>query len=133
MTGFTYIVPDAEAFIHTLRRYLQTIGQGHIVPLLMNSTCDITTSSSFSRIRWDAYATTITFYVALENIPKFTNDVKKELFPAIDVVFPKNAGYDITEIVIAPFLESPSDDDKIPLDTFPASDGIIEYDSLKFR
>jgi hypothetical protein len=129
MSEFTYIVPDAQAFIHTLRAYLQTIGEDKVATLLMNSTCTISPSSSFSHIRWDAFSTSITIYVPVSQLAKFTDDVKKKLYPAIDAVFPKDAGYDITEIQVSPLLELPPDDSL----KFRSQSEIKIYDVLKRR
>lgn len=134
MAEFTYSVPDVEAFMHTLRLYLQTMGEAELASLLMNSTCDIATSSSFSRIRWDAFAATITLCVPVTRLPKFTEEVRDKLFSAVSTVFPKDAGYDITVLQIAPFLEMPPDEEMGPLNTAVAiSSRLIEHDGLKFR
>lgn len=113
MSEFTYDVPDTKAYLYTLRLYLQSINRQDIADLLGYATCNIDVSSSYSRIRWNSYATTIVLYVPIAYLSKFTDNVREILFSSANDVFPKDAGYDITELQISPLLETPSDEDSL--------------------
>jgi hypothetical protein len=131
---FTYSVPDEKAFLHTVRQYLDGEGDKELSALLIGATCDISTNSSFSRRRWDAYQANVTIYVPIKRVKKFTEDLRERLYSAVDTVFPREAGFDVMDVTVAPRLEAPLEEDE-PLantGTLVAS-GPIEHDGLRFR
>lgn len=79
MTEFTYTSPESTVFLHTLRGYLQAIGKDELAILLVNSSYEVSSSSSFSSVRWNSYNATVRLFVPVVHLPKFTAEVKKDL------------------------------------------------------
>jgi hypothetical protein len=113
LTEFTYSPPESAVFLHTLRGYLQAIGKNDIATLLINATYQLSSSSSFSRVRWNFFNATLRFFVPVANISKFTESVRKELLVAVDSVFPREVGYEIADLEVAPILKAPPDEEKV--------------------
>ena len=65
--NFTYETPNVEKYLQLLLRLLKSKNEVFLYNLLKNSKCVIDQSSSFSRNRWNAYWTTIYFYVPTDN------------------------------------------------------------------
>jgi hypothetical protein len=131
---FTYKVPDAKAFVHTLRNYLDANGQKEAAALLIGATCVISPSSSFSGRRWNAYDTSVFFQVPAANLSGFTEKVKRTICQAVDVVFPPDAGYDISVCEVSPVIESPpEDDDLLANNATLGTVTTIDHDGLRFR
>jgi len=134
MTDFTYEFPDSNKFLYTLKEYLEQTDKKQVSVLLINSRCEFVGSSSFTLIRWNSRHATIRFIVPVISISKFTEELKKDLLSAADFIFPKEIGYEITDIEISPILESPPDDDDTSLNSASlVSKGTIEHDGLRFR
>ena len=134
MTDFTREFPDSNKFLYTLRKYLEQTDKEQISTLLINSRCEFIESSSFSHVRYNSFDATIRFIVPVVSISKFTEELKEDLRYAADVCFPKDVGYEITDLEISPILESPPDDDDILLNSASLiSKGTIEYDGIRFR
>ena len=74
---FTYETPNQNDFIHTLREYLKIKKLQKISNLLTNASCEFDSSSSFSNIRWNAYATTVRFNVPLHHLHEFTVEIQE--------------------------------------------------------
>ncbi|MEH2459008.1 hypothetical protein [Nostoc sp.] len=104
---FTYETPNQNPFIHTLREYLKIQKLEKISDLLTNASCDFYSSSSYSNIRWDAYAMTVRFNVPLPYLDEFTVEVKKKILEASDQIMPKETGFDLIYIKISPILTLP--------------------------
>jgi hypothetical protein len=131
---FTHQVPDERAFLHTVQTYLEARGQKEIADLLQGGACSISPSSSYSGNRWGALATAVMFYVPRERLAEFSGKVKKALWLAAEAVIPKNAGLDIEEVEVAPFLEKPPGVDPLPLNAGSlVSNAALEHDGLRFR
>ncbi|MFA7418164.1 MAG: hypothetical protein WCZ90_00660 [Melioribacteraceae bacterium] len=134
MSDFTYELPDERVFLHTLRSYFDSVKNVELASLLLGSRCHFATTSSFSHRRWNSYDYTFILYVKVDSLHKFNDDLKSELFKAVDVVFPKEAGYDLCEVIISPLLEAPPDDDELLQNSGTLqSSAPIEYDGLRFR
>jgi len=97
MSEYSYELPDAQAFLYTLRRYLDKTGDSTVAVLLMNSVCTITSSGTYSGRRWDAHSATLRITVSIDLIPKFTDNVLEILLAAVNTVFPQDAGFDIVD------------------------------------
>lgn len=134
MTEFTYTPPESTVFIHTLRGYLQAIDKNELAILLVNSRYEVSSSSSFSSVRWNSYNATVRLLVPVVHLPKFTAEVKKDLLDAVDTVFPKEVGFEITELEISPILEAPPDEENsLSNSALLGSKGTLEHDGLRFR
>lgn len=134
MTEFTYSPPESTVFLHTLRSYLQATGKDDIANLLANSSYEVSSCGSFSHVRWNSYDATVRFFVPVVRIPKFTEEVRKDLLCAVDAVFPREVGFEITDVEISPILEAPPDDESsLSNSALLGSKGTIEHDGLRFR
>jgi hypothetical protein len=131
---FSHQVPDERAFLHTLQIYLEARGQKEVAALLQGATCSISPSTNYSGNRWGALATTVTFYVPKERLTKFSGPMKKAVWLAAEAVLPKDAGLDVEEVVVAPFLENPPGADPSPLNAGAlVTLATLDHDGLRFR
>ncbi len=134
MSDFTYELPTSQTFLYTLRQYFEALGRTDIAELLSNSTCELLPSSSYSPRRWNTFYTTCVFRVPVTRLASFTDDIRKELYEAVQEIFPKEAGYEIHELHVSPLLENPPDDERVGINSASlVSEGTIEYDGLRFR
>ncbi len=101
---FTYETPNQNDFIHTLREYLKIQHLEKISNLLANASCEFSSSSSFSNIRWNAYAMTVRFNVPLHHFKEFTVEIQEKILAASDDIMPKETGFDLTYIEVSPIL-----------------------------
>lgn len=133
MSDYTYTIPDPRAFLHTLRSYLENAGNGDISEILINASSEITPESSYSN-RWNAYWATLTIYVPVTILPMFDEKIKEVILAASNTIIPKNAGYDFYDCQVAPFLESPPEEDE-PLsnNTMVGTARTYDHDGLRFR
>jgi hypothetical protein len=119
--------------MHTLRRYLEENRKSNLAGLLMGATCEFSTDGTFSRVRWDGYATTFRVRLPVERIGKFTPDIKTALLAAASAVLDTSVGYDLMELELSPFLEAPPDEEEpLPGPTWKP-ERVIQHDGLHFR
>jgi len=111
MTEFSYDPPKSVDFMYTLRKYLQETCKQDVAILLTNSTCEFFSSGSFSNRRWNSYDATVRFFVPVSRISKFTQVIQQMLLDAVDIVFPKEVGFEIVYLEISPIIETPPDDE----------------------
>jgi hypothetical protein len=131
---FTYEAPDPQAFLYTLRSYLQAAGHNELAILLLNSTCEVSSSGSFSGQRWNAFSATMRYFVPIAVLPRFTAEMRAQLLTATQVVFPTSIGYDILDCEVSPLLQAPPEEEKGLLNSASlVSSGPIEHDGLRFR
>lgn len=113
MANFTYDIPDEKRFFAAIQQILSKsdkVFDRLISDKLRNGKCSIVSSSQFSQMRWDAFSTCVHFYVPIDNFSFFDKEVKKILLNICDKVMPKEAGYDIMSVEIAPLLDEISID-----------------------
>jgi hypothetical protein len=131
---FTYEVPDGRAFMHALRLYLETRNCQEISVLLAGASCTISPTTSYSGVRWGGLTTTVTFYVPGDQLQHFSGKVRRTLVLAADAIIPKEAGLDVENIVIAPILQAPPQEDPMPLNVAAlVARAPVEHDGLRFR
>jgi hypothetical protein len=131
---FTYQVPDGRAFMHALRLYLETRNGQDISALLAGASCTISPSSSYSGVRWGGLTTAVTFYVPADQLRHFSGRVRRALLLAADAVIPKEAGLDVENVIVAPILQAPPEEDPMPLNVAAlVSKAPVEHDGLRFR
>lgn len=106
ISSFTYRKPDEEVYLSTLIRYLRYKGEKQIADLLQGSKCVIQDTTTFSGKRWDAFYTTIYFYVPLSKLETITQQTTDKLTPICDTVMPRDAGLDVMNVEFSPLLES---------------------------
>lgn len=107
MADFTYEIPDEKKFFGAVQQILsKNTGQKEkqISDKLKGGKCSIVSGSQYSRQRWNAYNTSVHFYVSIENLEYFDKDAITTLLKICDLVMPKDAGYDIQNVEIAPIL-----------------------------
>lgn len=113
MADFTYDIPNERRFFGAVQQILtKSLGQKEIQisDKLKGAKCSIVSSSQFSGQRWNAYQTSVHFYVSVDNLEFFDKEAIKILLNICDRVMPKDAGYDIKSVEIAPILEDISID-----------------------
>lgn len=103
---YTYEKPDSEDYLRTLIKYLEVKGEKQIADLLRGSRCVINETSTFSRKRWDAFWTTVYFYVSLSELEKVTPEITGGLLEACAQIMPIDAGLDVMHVEFLPLIES---------------------------
>lgn len=133
LVSFTYAEPDARAFLHTMRKVLESANESDLAALLVGAQLEFQTTGTFSRRRWDAYWTTVVLRVRADQLARYTDKVKARLLVVADSVMPPEIGYDLMEISIGAVLEAPPDEDQpMPGPTFKP-ERLIKHDELHFR
>jgi hypothetical protein len=134
MSGFTYAPPEPKVFLHTLRKTLEAAGRGTLSTLLIGAEAEFYSDGQFSHRRWNEYAAELRFRVRVDALPKFTEEIKRELLALADDLLPSEVGYHLYRIVVTPFFEAPPDDDEpLPNATLVKGAATIEHDGLHFR
>lgn len=119
MADFTYEIPDERRFFTAIQQILSKsniVMESLIADKLRNGKCSIVSSSQFSQKRWDAFSTSVHFYVPIDNLGVFDKEAIKILLKVCDKVMPKEAGYDIQSVEIAPILDEISIDSTLTSD-----------------
>ncbi len=106
MADYTYQEPDSEDFIAALRAVLKNKGEADLLSLLHGATCTISPSSQYSRRRWDAMWTEVFFEVPAERLGDFNESTETNLEKYCDLIMPKDAGFDVMSVSVAPRLGS---------------------------
>jgi len=108
MADFKYEIPDEKKFFNVLQQMLSSSSktEAEILNKLKGGKCNIVATSQYSGERWNAYSTEIHFYVPINNFDFLDQAiVKKILLSLSDKIMPKDSGYDIQHIEIAPIIE----------------------------
>jgi hypothetical protein len=131
---YTYEFPDKAAFLHTLRKYLDTTGHADLAALLAGVTCEFSNTGQYGG-GWNVYQAELTIYVPLGRVPAFTEEVCAEITRSGDKLFSPTSGFELIWTQVAPQLEAPGDDDNQPgLNSGSlVSGGAHAYDGLRFR
>jgi hypothetical protein len=106
MSGFTYQKPDEQAYLNALVKFLAYKHEKELADLMQGAKCVISHSNTFSRKRWDAYWTTIYFYVPVSRLESITQEKIDKLVQICDEIMPKEAGLDVMHVEFSPLLES---------------------------
>lgn len=108
MSEFTYDIPDEKKYFAAIRQILAKSSKDKEIQTsekLKNGYCNIVSSSQFSRQRWNAYSTCVHFYVTVDNLDFFDREIIGILVNICDKVMPKETGYDIQSVEVAPILD----------------------------
>ncbi len=92
--------------MYAVARYLEQNGNPDIAKLLNEVGC-IISPTSYSGLRWNALSTTVTLIFPQEGLANLNDYVKAKIEGAMDAVYPKEAGHDITNIEFSVRLERP--------------------------
>ena len=103
---FNYEKPDSKQYLKGVIVLLNHKGEKEIANLLNGSRCEISFSDQFSHKRWDAFYTTVHFYVPIEKFEAFTDVIRPKILDTCDSVMPKSAGYDVMAVEFSPLLDS---------------------------
>ena len=134
LASFTYSFPQPSDFMCSLRLYLHTTDKSDVALLLHNSSCNFFSYNSFSEKRENVYNAGMRFFVPTNHIGTFTEIKKQILLNAVNVVFPKEVGFEIIEIKILFISEDLPNNEPIVLNSASlVSSGSLEYDQLRFR
>ncbi len=108
---FTYTPPNEAQYFKAILLTLKKKGYTKLSDLLKNARCSIYVSSSFSRRRWNATYTTITFQLPMDNYEKL--DLEDEgsfdreaLISICNDIMPPEAGLDVMHVEFSPLLET---------------------------
>lgn len=106
---FTYEIPDEEKFLWAVVMRIKIKGNPELASLLSESKCSITTSSDYSKKRWNAYYTTVDFAVPLNNyekaLAKISGEYKEIVKETCNEVMPPKVGYDVMDVTVSISLE----------------------------
>jgi len=107
LTEYTYKPPADDDYFKRLLIYLKTEGEEEIYNLLKNGRCEIVpTMGQFSRKRWNAYFTTVYFYVPFSKYEKTPTIDEERLKEICNKIMPKKAGLDVMKIEFTPDVSS---------------------------
>ncbi|HUY75425.1 MAG TPA: hypothetical protein VMV29_01545 [Ktedonobacterales bacterium] len=134
---YTYEFPDANAFLYTLRRYLEIKGNSSIAALLIDTTCGFRSTGEYSGSggRWNEYIADFTLWVPLHRIDSFDEEVCKQIQIAADKIFPAECGYSLYLNVQVQLADRPPEDgsEGINNGAFSFEQPVIQHDGLRFR
>lgn len=106
MSEFTYQPPDENLYHKAVLLALVKEGYDNLRDALVKAKCSINTSSSFSRSRWNAMYTSVTFQIPMKEFELFAIEEQenKILLEICNSVMPSNTGLDVMHISFAPLL-----------------------------
>lgn len=102
---FTYPELDQDyedSFLYSIIAYLKCKNEDKIAGMLESSVCHITTTTSFSNIRWNAYGIKVHFSVELNKFTSLNAGEVASFKAYCDDIVDKSYGYDVIEAKIAP-------------------------------
>lgn len=103
--SFTYSPPDDPRFHQMLVTYLETQKRPDLVTLLVGIKLEVNTEGRFSRVRWDGFRATMRLTVPVARIALYSDDVKRELLMAAQLLMPPEVGYDLLDVEVAPAFD----------------------------
>jgi hypothetical protein len=134
LTNFTHNPPESAAFIYTLKKYLEAENKVNIAALLVNSNCKFVVVDDSPYKGCDLCAAVVYFEVPVISRSKFTESIEKELLNAVELIFPKETGFEIVGVEVSSIIEEPPDDEqRLPNSASLVSSGSMEWDELRFR
>jgi hypothetical protein len=106
MGDFSYEVPNTDDFMQALLALLEVRGEKSLAHLLRGANCSISTSSTYSQVRWNAYSTSVYFYIPVTKLVKLTPEAETKLISYCDQIMPVEAGFDVLAVALSPLLGS---------------------------
>ena len=102
MSEFTYEVPNEDKFLQAVLILIKQKGNYGLASLLSDSKVTITKTTSFSRVRWDAYYTIVNFSVPPSKYEKVVvgiSGIEREIIKNLcNKAMPSKSGLDIMEV-----------------------------------
>lgn len=123
---FTFELPDPNMYLKGVIALLRSKKETEIADLLVGCKCEISSSSQFSRRRWNAIYTSIIFYVPISKLDSFSEYSREKVLEACNAVMPKKTGYDVMHIEISPLLDDFSDGPSLSVDLEKISSELTE-------
>lgn len=108
MAEFTYIIPNEREFLKAVVLMLPIRGLGHLSSIFQNAKCEINPTGSYSRVRWNAYYTTVNFRLPIDDYQSVDLQDNKLITVLVGIcneLMPTNAGYDVMEVEISPYID----------------------------
>lgn len=134
--NFTYQSPNPEKYLQLLLRLLKSKEEAAFYHVLKDAKCVIDSSGNYSRSRWNAYYTTIYFYIPIDNfaILPIGEENKSRLIKYCDMAMPKDIGFDVMQVEFSPSIDSDFSDDTSSSEEFrPSFEGTVVNKSLLHR
>ncbi len=103
--SFTYRPPDDARFHQMLVTYLETQQRHDLASLLVNTRLELISDGIFSRVRWDGWRATMRLTVSIGRLAGFSDEVRRELLSAAQLLMPPDIGYDLLEVEVAPTFD----------------------------
>ncbi len=130
--NYSYELPEEEAFLSALLKILQSKAEVELYSLLQGATCEISSSGSYSRKRWNALYTTVFFHIPIENYRDLDETTKAKLIYYCDIVMPKSAGLDVRNVELSPSL-NPRPSDKTLKGDLEDINRSLQKDEVEFQ
>lgn len=107
MSEYTYETPSHDEYFKTLLTYLKTEEEKNMYEVLKNGRCEIIpVMGQYSGHRWNAYYTTIHFYISLPKYEKVSTIGEEKLKEICNKIMPKKCGFDVMNIEFTPEVSS---------------------------
>jgi len=111
--SFDYSLPDEDQFYKTLLGWIQIKKEDELHSILKGGKCTFNPTSSYSRIRWNAYGLKIYFYLEMENIPRITDQIVSKVIKFSNEILVKTDGYDVIDVDFSPIITQPSENQSL--------------------
>lgn len=107
MSEFTYQPPNENVYHKAVLLALSKAGQTSLRDALARAKCTINASGTYSRSRWNAVYTSVTFQILMKEYESIVigEEEKRVLIGICDKVMPPDAGLDVMNVSITPLLE----------------------------
>lgn len=110
MAEYTYELPSNERYFFNLDQWLRSNGRQDLLDLIGGRRRFLQDSTSFvGTAYWNHYQVTLTVETPLNEMSRFSEDVKYDLMQAANAVLPRDCGYRITDIDVALAMVEPSE------------------------
>lgn len=104
MSDYTHDIPNEALYLNAVLNELQQQGFVNLHKLLSGSKCSINDHGTFSRRRWNASWTTVSFEVPSASYKPIAPEESVALKTICDKVMPPQAGLDVMQVQIRPSL-----------------------------
>lgn len=110
MNEFTYELPNSKSFFSAVVTIMKSNPKySNYYNIIKGGCCEISDSGHYSGKRWDAMYCSVHFYITADTYAEHASDIRgveDALLKICQMVMPPNAGYDIMEVSISPYLRT---------------------------